>query len=98
MRLFGRLHPFADPVQRLHLLPDLGDLLLEASDPAGLNGRGVSFGAMDLDQATLDAAVLELFDPGLKLAAGEVLVAVVDRLELAGVDSDAAVGEGRLLA
>jgi hypothetical protein len=74
LSVIGRLHPLADLVQRLDLLPDLGDLLLEVSDPAGQHSRDVPVVAIELDQAALDA-VLDLLDARLQLAVGEVLVA-----------------------
>jgi hypothetical protein len=68
------------------------DVGLEVGDPTRQNGGRVTVGTIELDQIALDA-VVELFDPGLQLAVSEDLVAVVDRLELAAVDGDDAVGE-----
>ena len=63
---------------------DLGNLRLEVIDPTGQHCARIAVGPIELDQVALDA-VLELLHARLQLALGEVLVAVVDRLELAAV-------------
>ena len=62
------------------------------SDSTRQNGGCVTVSAVELDQVALDA-VFQLLDASCELAVGEVLVAVVDRLELAAVDGDDAIGK-----
>ena len=76
--ILAGLHLLADLAKRVHLLLDLGDLLLEVIDPTGQHGARIAVGPVEFDQVALDA-VLELLQPRLQLALGEVLVAVVDR-------------------
>ena len=61
-------------------------------DPTRQDHRRVAVGTVELNQVALDA-LLELLHARLQLAVGEVLVAVIDRLELAAVDGHDAVRE-----
>ena len=88
LSILGRLHLFTNRLQCLQL--DLGDLVLEVGDPARQHSGCITVVAIELDQVALDA-VLELLDAGSQLA-GEVLVAVVHRFELAAIGDDA-IGE-----
>jgi hypothetical protein len=53
---------------------------------------GPTIGTVHLMQIAPDA-LLDLFQPPLHLGVGEVLVAVVDRLELAAIDRNTRIGE-----
>ena len=74
-------------VQALHLLFDGGDLLLEPGDLGFRDRRRLPVRAVELGQIACDA-LLQLLHALLELGVGEVLVAVVDRLELAAVDGN----------
>src|SRR6185369_11839743 len=76
----------------VHLLFDPADPLLETRHPLGENELRLAVGTIELGEVAIDA-VLELLPSHLDLANAEVLVPVVDRLELAAIDRDDAVGE-----
>src|SRR6266480_1635842 len=88
--LIGRgQHLLVDRFQTLHLGRQLGKLLLEVRRLRSEGFRWVlQVGGVELAQIPRHA-LLDLSKPALHLRAREVLVAVVDRLELAAIDGDA---------
>src|SRR5882672_10264141 len=71
----------------LHLLLEVGNLLFESRHTAFAHRGGLAICTIKLGQVA-SSAFFHLFHTGLQLPVGEVLVAVVDRLELAAVNSN----------
>jgi hypothetical protein len=71
---------------------DLADPLLETRHTLGENELGLAVSTIELGEVAIDT-VFELLPSHLDLASAEILVPVVDRLELAAIDRDDAVGE-----
>ena len=85
-------HLFADLFELAHLLLDRLDLLLNMLDPRFRHQRRLPVRSIQFRQIARDA-LLQLLHPRLELAVGEVLVAIVDRFELAAIDRDDRLGE-----
>src|SRR6202040_2294046 len=87
--LIGRgQHLLLDRFQALHLGRQLGKLLLEVRRLRSEGFRWfLQVGGVELAQIPRHA-LLDLSKPALHLRAREILVAIVDRFELAAVDSD----------
>src|SRR5690242_3078778 len=82
-------HLPVDRFQTLHLGRQLGELLLEVRRLRSEGFRWfLQVGGVELAQIPRHA-LLDLSKPALHLRAREILVAIVDRLELAAVDGDA---------
>ena len=83
----GDVELLCDVPQRARLFLDAGELVFEVFDPRLGHQARVTVGTVEFGEVALHA-LIELLHPRLQLALGEVLVAVVDRLELAAVDGD----------
>src|SRR5271166_934356 len=88
--LVGRgKHRLLDDFQSLHLDRQLGKLLLEMRSLRGKRLRWLlQVGGVELAQIPRNA-LLDLSQPAFHLRAREILVAVVDRFELATINGDA---------
>ena len=84
-----RTHLDVKLLKTLHLLLQLDNLLLQAGRLGRARRRRfLPIGTVHLMQIARDA-LLDLLQPPLHLGVGEVLVAIVDRLELAAIDRNA---------
>ncbi len=88
----GCLQLLSNLLQVLHVRLDRGDLLLEPRNSAFRDQGRLPIRTVELGQIPADA-FLQLRHALLELVVGEVLVAVVDRLELAAVDRHDRFGE-----
>ena len=84
--------PVSNLLQTLHLRFDGGDLLFEPGDLPLCDCDRLPVRAVQLSQVASNT-LLQLRHALLELGVGEVLVAVVDRLELAAIDRNDRLGE-----